>query len=323
LNYNGSPVVTSEFSGWTPIGGEQTSTGYDVAWKNAAANQYVVWTTDSSGNFLSSTGGISGTSTTLENFEVTTHQDLNGDGIIGPPPPTVIESFGITSLVQVGNNYFLNLVAGGTGPELNYNGSPVVTGEFSGWTPIGGEQTSTGYDVAWKNAAANQYAVWTTDSSSNFISSTGGISGTSTTLERFEVAMHQDLNGDGVIGIPSLTKPATVSSSQDNFQFAGNVNSGMVVQAPAGQTGLVTITSHDTFVFAPNFGQVTITNFAPATDTIEFSKTVFANINALLAATHDDASGNAVMTDAAHDTITLKHVTTAQVLAHQNDFHFV
>jgi hypothetical protein len=48
--------------------------------------------------------------------------------------------------VQVGNNYFLNPVAGGTGPELNYSGSPVVTGEFSGWTPIDGEQRQPGQE---------------------------------------------------------------------------------------------------------------------------------------------------------------------------------
>ena len=76
-------------------------------------------------------------------------------------------------------------------------------------------------------------------------------------------------------------------------------------------------------MFAENFGQVTLTNFAPATDTLQFGKSVFANLTALLAATHDDASGNAVITDAAHDTITLQHVTTAQLLAHQSDFHFV
>ena len=33
--------------------------------------------------------------------------------------------------------------------------------------------------------------------------------------------------------------------------------------------------------------------------------------------------GNAVITDAQHDTITIKNVTTAQLLAHQADFHFV
>jgi serralysin len=74
----------------------------------------------------------------------------------------------------------------------------------------------------------------------------------------------------------------------------------------------------DSFVFAPNSGQVTLTHFNPTTDTIQISQSVFANLTALPAATHDDAHGNAV-----HDTITIQHVTTAQLLAHQADFHFV
>jgi hypothetical protein len=63
--------------------------------------------------------------------------------VIGIPPPstTVIESFGSTSLVQLGSNYFLDPVSGGTGVELTYNGSPVLagSGQFSGWRPIGAE----------------------------------------------------------------------------------------------------------------------------------------------------------------------------------------
>lgn len=81
--------------------------------------------------------------------------------------------------------------------------------------------------------------------------------------------------------------------------------------------------AHDTFVFAPNFGNISLPNFAPATDTLQFSKTVFASVTAPLAAAHDDGSGNAVISDAAHDTITLQHVTAAQLIAHQSDFHFV
>jgi hypothetical protein len=76
-------------------------------------------------------------------------------------------------------------------------------------------------------------------------------------------------------------------------------------------------------VFAPNFGKVTIANFAPATDTVEFKKTVFADMASLTAATHDDGSGNAVIIDSAHDTITFQHIAVTQLLMHQSDFHFV
>ncbi len=85
LKYAGAAVVAGEFGAWTPIGTEQTAGGYEVAWKNPGADQYTAWNTDSSGNFVSDTIGIvSGASTALESLETSFHQDLNGDGTIGP-----------------------------------------------------------------------------------------------------------------------------------------------------------------------------------------------------------------------------------------------
>ena len=82
----------------------------------------------------------------------------------------MIEAVGSTSLVEVGNNFFLDSISSGTGPELKYGGAAVVAGQFGGWTPIGAEQTATGYEVAWKVAGADQYTIWTTDSNGNYIS---------------------------------------------------------------------------------------------------------------------------------------------------------
>jgi serralysin len=79
------------------------------------------------------------------------HQDLNGDGIIGPHT-TVIQTDGSTSLVQVADGYFLYPVGGSSGPQLKLDGAPVVAGagQFAPWTPIGAVQTANGYEVAWK-----------------------------------------------------------------------------------------------------------------------------------------------------------------------------
>jgi hypothetical protein len=77
--------VAGQFDGWTPIGAVQTASGYDVAWEVPGADQYIVWSTDSSGNYSSSlTPIVSGTSTALESLEPVFGQDLNGDGVIGP-----------------------------------------------------------------------------------------------------------------------------------------------------------------------------------------------------------------------------------------------
>ena len=216
LKYNGSPVVTGEFtaaggSTWTLIGAEQTATGYEVAWK-AGADLYTIWNLDSNGNYITnSVMPTSGTSLAIETIETSFHQDLNGDGVIGVPATTVIESFGSTELVQVGSNYYLDSISTGLGPELKYNGSPVVTGEFtaaggSTWTLIGAEQTATGYEVAWKAAGADLYTIWNLDSNGNYITNpVMPTSGTNTAMEIAETSFHQDLNGDGVIGIPSAT----------------------------------------------------------------------------------------------------------------------
>jgi fibronectin-binding autotransporter adhesin len=78
----------------------------------------------------------------------------------------------------------------------------------------------------------------------------------------------------------------------------------------------------DTFAF--NFigvGHTTVTDFHPATDTLQFSNQLFADLQAALNATHDDGHGNTVVALDAHDTITLNGILKAQL--HASDFHFV
>ena len=90
------------------------------------------------------------------------------DPIVGTVVP--IETVGSTSLVEIGNNFFLDSISSGSGPELTVAGVTVTAGQFGGWTPIGAEQTATGYEVAWKVTGADQYSIWTTDSNGNYIS---------------------------------------------------------------------------------------------------------------------------------------------------------
>src|SRR5205085_4887069 len=180
-----------------------------------SADMYTVWTTDSSGNSLSSTPAVSGSATSLQALEPSFQQDLNGDGRIGlpapppPAPPTVIEALGSTSLVQVGSNYALYPVGDSPGPTLKSGGTAFVAGQFGAWVPIGAEQLSGGgYEVAWKFGSADMYTVWTTDSGGNSLSSTPAVSGSATSLQALEPSFQQDLNGDGRIGLPAPPPPA-------------------------------------------------------------------------------------------------------------------
>ena len=111
-------------------------------------------------------------------------------------------------------------------------------------------------------------------------------------------------DGDGGILIHD-TAPAssTIVASGPNQILTGNAAS-------------------DTFVF--NFadvGHTTVTDFHPATDTLQFSSHLFANLQTALNATHDDGHGDTVIALDAHDTITLHGILKAQLQA--SDFHFV
>ena len=247
LKYAGVPVVAGQFAPYVPVGVEQTAGGYEVALKDAGANLFSIWNTDSNGNFLSY-AVYWGSSTALETLETSFRQDLNGDGTIGVVT-TVMEALGSTSLTEVGNNYFLDSISSGTGPELKYNGAPVVDGQFAPYVPIGVEQTAGGYEVTFKNSGANLFSIWNTDSNGNFLSY-AVYSGTSTALESLETSFHQDLNGDGVIGVPTTQQL------------------GVVPSASASQAAPVTVVNNDTFAFRPDLsaGAVPITEALGASE---------------------------------------------------------
>ena len=196
MKLNGVYVAAGQSGAWTPIGAEAAGNGFWIAWKNGALDQYTVWETDGAGNYLRNMiGAVSGTTSALQEFEPAFHQDLNGDGVIP------IEAVGATKLVQSGNNYVLDPMASLGGPLLKYTGANVTAGQFGAWTPIAAEQTASGYEVAWKNGGADQYLVWNTNSSGNYLSQAGVVSGSSVALEALEPSFQQDLNGDGTIGV--------------------------------------------------------------------------------------------------------------------------
>jgi VCBS repeat-containing protein len=78
----------------------------------------------------------------------------------------------------------------------------------------------------------------------------------------------------------------------------------------------------DQFVFRPDFGANTITDFDVKNDSIQFDKSIFASVSDILAHTSNSAQG-AIISDAYGDTVTFTGVTLAQLQAHQTDFHLV
>src|SRR5262249_55022709 len=117
---------------------------------------------------------------------------------------------------------------------------------------------------------------------------------------------------------PATTDATSSTQAGATTQTASAPSTASAAPATPAATG----PNGDTFVFAANFGHETIASFHPDTDVIEIDHTAFADFQALLAATHDDGHGNAVIAANPNDTITVKNVTVAQLVQHQSDFHF-
>jgi fibronectin-binding autotransporter adhesin len=134
----------------------------------------------------------------------------------------------------------------------------------------------------------------------------------------FDAQVHEGATNAGnealtvtIVGAGASTVNGT--SGDDTFV---NVGGGVKISGNGG---------HDTFVFNDHFGSATIADFNVHQDTIDLSNTMFASVREILANAHPVDSGHdTVITDAAHDQITLTGVTVAELRAHANhDFHLV
>jgi serralysin len=102
LKTSGADFVAGQFGNWLPISAEKTASGYEVAWKVTGSDMYSVWTTDSSGNYISSTTALSAADYALQSVEPNFFQDLNGDGLTGLAATEVITA-DVNDIVVVQN----------------------------------------------------------------------------------------------------------------------------------------------------------------------------------------------------------------------------
>ena len=198
LSYNNTPLGTNGV--WRPIGAVQTGNTYEVALQLSGTSEFQIWTIDGTGNYVSDTGIVLGTSVALELVETTFNQDLNGDNVIGLNlTPIRSDTVGnvTTTLGVVGNEFAIS--TGTTTVVLSYNNTPLGTNGV--WRPIGAVQTGNTYEVALQLSGTSEFQIWTIDSTGNYVSDTGIVLGTSVALESAETTFNQDLNGDNVIGI--------------------------------------------------------------------------------------------------------------------------
>ena len=221
----------------------------------------------------------------------------------------MIEWLGSTSLAEIGNNFFLDRQQR-VGPLAEIAGRGVVAGQFGGWTPIGAEQTASGYEVAWKVPAPISIRSGTPTATAITLKYLDVVSGTSAALQSLETSFHQDLNGEGIgLVLDGRLGSQTLTAGSSPTSLIGGPND--ILNAGAGA---------DIFVFQPNFGANTVNNFAPGTDALQFSQSTFADAQAVLSDAQQVGS-DVVITHDSQDVVTLHNMQFANL--HASDIHII
>jgi Bacterial Ig-like domain/RTX calcium-binding nonapeptide repeat (4 copies) len=125
-----------------------------------------------------------------------------------------------------------------------------------------------------------------------------------------------------VAGNTGSSAGVTVYSPSTNKSLVGGSGNDFLI---AGSNDTLTGgAGNDTFVFNANFGKDVVMDFDVNHDSLALSHTFFGNnpIAQLLSEAHDSHAGAVIALDA-HDSITLNHVTVAQLATHPSDFHFL
>ncbi|MBM7484113.1 serralysin [Bradyrhizobium sp. USDA 3686] len=223
---SGNDTLTGGGGNDTIIGGAGTDTAvYSGTKANYAVSYNSVTRTFTIADQRSGTPDGTDTVTGTESFRF-------ADGSIASASliNATIEAVGSTSLVQTGDNFYLDNISTGSGPVLKIAGSPVSANAYGTWAPIAAEQTASGYDVAWKDSLTGHYTAWSVDVSGNYTDNiVPEVSGTNASFESLEATFHQDLNGDGTIGVPTTIIEAQGSTkltqTGDNF-YLDNISTG-------------------------------------------------------------------------------------------------
>jgi tryptophan-rich protein len=206
-------------------------------------------------------------------------------------PTTTIATNGTTSLVEVESQFALDPVGGGSGPFVMYQGSVVTAGEFGSWTPIGAVKTASGYEVAWKVAGADEYAIWNTDGNGNYTGNAIGIvSGESYTLEEAELTFGEDLNGDGTIGPKTTTiagntlnptgqtQPTMINPGENTASASPGLSApSLILVGSPDALALGSSADKIELALAPSCGIETTANFIPAKDELNIGFEKAAN----------------------------------------------
>jgi len=253
--------------------------------------------------------------TSAVSHDVNQFQVAASDGIGWSSPTTISVASGdnasvvtVTNGLQLGANVWL---------DFNTSNLPVSVADVDGdaivsyrFTDVGSSSTSP---YLWFNGTTLAQGA-SVDVPAAQLSSFWIRGGSTVGIDTLRVQVNDGFAWSAPQDISVITSASAVNANAGAHIVTG--------QTTGGNDILTGTAASDTFVFAPNFGNDTVSNYTPGQDVIAIDHTVFATASAAVAAA-TDVAGNAVIHVDANDSITFTGISVATLNQHQNDFHIV
>ncbi|BCG73341.1 hypothetical protein MesoLj113a_44990 [Mesorhizobium sp. 113-1-2] len=241
--------------------------------------------------------------------------DGQSTSVVTTTPPATVGALAASTTVITGD--------GTTTTESNSTDAATITGNNNVLTVMSGQETLTIFGTSGSGSTNSSGNTVNVDGSSSLVA-TGGV----------DAGLGNTINFNS--SSSALSAKYWVINLEDgrNFTlngFGNTVHMGKNETVALGAPPSSGYGQDETFVFKPNFGHSTISNFLSyandsfagflTADKIAIDHTVFADWAHLLAASSQSGS-DVIITADANDTITLKNTTVANLQADQNAFFF-
>ncbi len=167
---------------WDVVAAKNNSSSFEVLFDGTGSSdgQVLVWTTNSSGAYVSESGWLTDAQATAAGYENTFIKDFNNDGLIS------------------GGDYYQLL--GDDGAVTFHTGWNDDTSSL--WDVVAAKNNSSSFEVLFDGTGSSdgQVLVWTMNSSGAYVSESGWLTDAQATAAGYESIFNMDLNNNGSIG---------------------------------------------------------------------------------------------------------------------------
>ena len=201
---------------WNALASKPVGDGFQVVIQGERGrrrSKYQVWSTDSDGTVIDKTSWMDGDGLASQGYEQTFNRDFDNDNFVGVPAISLSSDANQDGFVDGLSNYMLMGLSPSLAVDFTDNRGRRLTPKSSrSWNAISAapnpDDPSSGFEIliqGQRGRRRSQYQVWSTDANGQVTSKSSWFHGKALAQQGYETTFTKDLDGDALIGTPSVS----------------------------------------------------------------------------------------------------------------------